>query len=202
MKIIKSLFFAVLCFPLLANAATYDVFEVIPHHWKILRIAKDSGAFSDQINFSLVNGSSGTVALSFLDMIGGLEDVSVKLYDASNGLLNKFHYDYYEYGNPIEPVSTVHFPLSYYNGANTVYLKFLDKGNYHFIITGKSTLTSPINLYNIAPSFYVGAENNAYGAYKIQISSATPEPETYAMLLLGLGSIGFIRRKKLKLEKF
>ncbi|MES2207723.1 MAG: PEP-CTERM sorting domain-containing protein [Pseudomonadota bacterium] len=31
----------------------------------------------------------------------------------------------------------------------------------------------------------------------ILVASPTPEPETYAMLLLGLGSIGYVKRKKL-----
>jgi len=58
--------------------------------------------------------------------------------------------------------------------------------NYHATTTGLTQLT-----FTSAASGYSGAVID-----NVSVTGAVPEPETYAMLLAGLGMVGFIARRK------
>lgn len=70
-----------------------------------------------------------------------------------------------------------------FTGNGTQYdIPTLVAGNYHFLITGNATGSSG-------------------GAYAIALIASVPEPATYAMMLVGLGLIGFAARRN-KSRKF
>lgn len=54
------------------------------------------------------------------------------------------------------------------------------------------------NLGNTRLSFIAKGISDSYGTSidKVSVTSAVPEPETYAMLLLGLGLVGYMARRK------
>lgn len=60
--------------------------------------------------------------------------------------------------------------------------------NYHATATGLTQLT-----FTSAASGYSGAVID-----NVAVTAAVPEPETYAMLLAGLGMVGFMARRKAK----
>lgn len=55
---------------------------------------------------------------------------------------------------------------------------------------------SPLNV-SLTPAFEIYAENQLSGTWTLRQISAVPEPETYVMLMVGLGLIGFARRRHL-----
>jgi PEP-CTERM motif len=73
-----------------------------------------------------------------------------------------------------------------------------DNGSGHAFITGPdgAGMTDLASLVNPPPGFtdfgYPSAINN-HGQLAM-VGTAVPEPETYAMLLLGLGLLGFLGR--------
>ncbi|MES2207726.1 MAG: FxDxF family PEP-CTERM protein [Pseudomonadota bacterium] len=184
-----------MCLPLASvSAATYDFFNIQVGKPALRRISQESGAFSDQINFSLLERKS--LEVHFRDTgesLPNIIDFNVKLYSANHVLLNKFYTNSYDVYFSL-PRSEINDPslLSPHALINDLAI-----GNYYLIITGKTTATTPLDIASIvgSSSLYVGPVNNSYGNYEVLIA-AIPEPETYAMLLLGLGSIGYVKRKK------
>ena len=78
-----------------------------------------------------------------------------------------------------------------------------------FTLTGPAgtysgTSVSPGNLFlsgaNFAAGAYtvsiVGSAGGQYDAYFTTLTSAVPEPETYALFFAGLGAIGFLTRRR------
>ena len=68
-----------------------------------------------------------------------------------------------------------------YGGAPTVHKVTLEAGSYYYAV---SALGAPLGAYAIASATAVAAP------------AAIPEPETYAMLLAGLGVVGFLARRR------
>ena len=65
-------------------------------------------------------------------------------------------------------------------GNNTTYdLANIGSGAYHLVVNGL-------------------VSGNAGGAYAVSLVSGVPEPETYAMMLGGLGLLGFMARRRQK----
>ena len=74
--------------------------------------------------------------------------------------------------------------LGTFNGDNTTFTNTLAAGDYVVKVTGN-------------------ADGVAGGTYGIAMQlAAVPEPETYAMLLAGLGLVGFMSRRRNTNEKF
>ena len=46
--------------------------------------------------------------------------------------------------------------------------------------------------------FYVSNFGASSGQGEVLLITAVPEPETYALMLLGLGAIGFLRRRRMR----
>jgi PEP-CTERM motif len=65
-----------------------------------------------------------------------------------------------------------------YNGNNTTYTNLLTAGSYFFKVTGTAT----------------GSAGGVYGMS--MLTAAVPEPETYGMMLGGLGLIGFVAARR------
>ena len=77
-------------------------------------------------------------------------------------------------------VSNLAFPVTDGNQSFAQYVSFT--------ATGGSTITS-LTFDNVA-------QNNAFEVANFKVTSPVPEPETYALLLAGLGAIGFIARRQ------
>ena len=68
-----------------------------------------------------------------------------------------------------------------YGGTPTVHKVTLAPGDYYYAVTA---LGAPVGAYVIASATAVGTP------------TAIPEPETYALLLAGLGVVGFLARRR------
>lgn len=114
-------------------------------------------------------------------------------------------------------------PLSYSGGAQTlsfndISLALKPDTEYLAFISGTGASGSMQNLVlqgsdsdgglsaiariRYAPSGWWQPTNAASLAFTANITSAVPEPGTYAMLLIGLGLIGWTNRRKQKAKKF
>jgi hypothetical protein len=70
-------------------------------------------------------------------------------------------------------------PYGTFFGDNTTHsIAGLVAGSYHIIVSG----------------FVSGTDTQ--GSYGVALVSAVPEPETYAMMLLGVGVLGFVARRR------
>ncbi|MES2207724.1 MAG: FxDxF family PEP-CTERM protein [Pseudomonadota bacterium] len=203
MKILKSLVCAALCLPIWANATTFDVSQ-LSHGNTRLRISHDIGSFSDQINFGLEDQRSVDMSVRNVFYVSQppIINLTIKLYDSHNTLLTKFYSQEKGYYSPLYSQFNIASMANNYSngiaGGGVALLSDLNAGYYHLTITGETTSTAPMDLSGFEfPAEFVGDHlNKSYGSYQVNLNP-TPEPETYAMLLLGLGSIGYVKRKKL-----
>jgi hypothetical protein len=90
------------------------------------------------------------------------------------------------FGSPIAPANysiwnadNTATPFSWnFGGAPTVHTVNLAAGSYYYAVFG------------VAPGFA------AYSINSAAVATPVPEPETYAMLLAGLGIVGFVARRR------
>jgi hypothetical protein len=141
-----------------------------------------AGTFNDNYTFSLNKGSDTLGAASFLQVtvrrlttdFFSIDPFSIALYSGmvGNGVL-------------VPPTDT----LGTTNTTRSNYLDFAD-GNYFYNVKG-TVLTNNSSLAN-----YTFKMTN--GVAEQLPPSPVPEPETYAMMLAGLGLLGFTARRKAK----
>ncbi|MCB5189563.1 PEPxxWA-CTERM sorting domain-containing protein [Methylobacillus arboreus] len=90
--------------------------------------------------------------------------------------------------------------LSYNGGDQDIagtLVNFVDTGtaaDYYYYTWDLSGISTPISSYTL--NFDIGFSQSL--AFQVDQVAAVPEPETYAMLLLGLGAIGFAARRRSK----
>jgi len=139
------------------------------------------GAFTDSYTFSIQSGTEADLSanvgskysLSFANIVlFGVDLTNVSL----TGLVNV---------NGVQ--TTTSFGLFNLGKNNTFSLEAsnLTAGDYSLNISGISALTS-------------GVFKSKYSGDVSLIVTAVPEPETYSMMLAGLGLMGFVARRKLK----
>ncbi|MDI1308991.1 MAG: PEP-CTERM sorting domain-containing protein [Methylotenera sp.] len=68
-------------------------------------------------------------------------------------------------------------------------------GRGHFIDMSSSNLSDSINGYDEPFVTFEGEHRGQPGSWKVSVSPV-PEPETYGMLILGLGVVGFVTRRR------
>lgn len=134
--------------------------------------------FFDDYIFTIADGSANSVTSSInLDSIFQLSDLSARLYTGSThytglavpGTLMEVWGTVANFSPTVSATTVVLNPLSLSAGTYTLQIKGIVTGLYGGSYAG---------VLNIAPP--------------------VPEPETYAMLLAGLGLIGFISRRRNK----
>ena len=127
------------------------------------------GAFNDIFTFTLpANGGSGYSVTNFTSIPGQFNTILATLSLVSNpdGIL--FNADDTVLGTSVSP------------GGNSLALSWgaSSSGNYYLAVGGVSN----------------GSQGGIYnGAISV---TAVPEPETYAMMLAGLGALGFLARRR------
>lgn len=134
--------------------------------------ANNMGAtFSDKFNFSVAAGTTASPAMSSLDAI-----ISSISRTADTGLAIT--------------------GLSLYNAAGTVVAqgKSLQSGTVDVWTISGDNLTAG-NYYLQVSGNLVGNTAAAFGG-AISMAAPVPEPETYGMMLAGLGVLGFLARRR------
>lgn len=122
-------------------------------------------------------GSTGAATLTFTTSVnsvsflwGSPDTYNVLTVNSTGGAAQQF------------TASSLAFPVT--NGLQTFAQYVL------FTATGGSTITS-LTFDNVN-------EANAFEVSNFKVTTPVPEPETYALLLAGLGAIGFIARRQQK----
>lgn len=148
------------------NAGTVDL---IHSYWQ-----PAGGSYSLDLN----GGSAGTISQSFATTVGGTYNVSFSLAGNHDG-----------------------------GGDKTITVGVTDPHSFSFALAGSSrsamgwqtesfsfVATSALSTLTFAGN----PANTYYGAAldNVSVTAAVPEPETYAMLLAGLGLVGAIARRR------
>ncbi len=133
-----------------------------------------SGSYSLDLN----GGGAGSISQSFATVVGQTYNVSFSLAGNPVGGGDKFFY------------VSVNAPVTYtfdITGKTTANMGWVTK-TFSFVATsGASTLSFVGNPYH---SYYGAALDN------ISVVAAVPEPATYGMLLVGLGMVGGLARRR------
>jgi hypothetical protein len=156
-----------------------------------LAVSANAAVVSSKVNFSEMSAGNFTetflvvpdvtnqLILSVTGPLSQFSGLSFSLFDSANLLITKTAFNVANAGNLIAVFNDV--------AADTV---SLTKGaTYTLKITGEKALTS----LGVAS---VGTITSRYGTV-----SPVPEPESYAMLLAGLGLVGGIARRRMKSKK-
>lgn len=143
--------------------------DLINSYWQ-----PGSGNYSIDLN----GDSAATISQSFATVEGQLYNVSFRMAgNPDGGGLTK------SIKAGVTGLSTFSFDGT---GATRGMMNW-ESRNFSFVAaSGISTLT------------FVGGDTGAYGAAldNISVTAAVPEPETYAMLLTGLGLVGLLARRR------
>lgn len=152
----------------------YDL-GVNPTDNNIYSVTHDVESFFDVFTFSLTSASD-TISSAVSLLFPGLGDVGSS-YEINNGTLSLF-------SDPDgDGAAGVNAQLATANfGDSTGVLAYNNAaaGSYYWAVAGDA----------------VGSNGGVY-LYAANTAAVVPEPETYAMMLAGLGLIGFIGRRRL-----
>ena len=182
MKLVKNIFFAVvLCLSseaAIADTTTNLAVGSLPtslNYGNSFASASTGTTFYDAYYFTIPNGSVNSVTSSInLDSILGLSNIRARLYAGNtNDTTNSVTSIIENWGTTVNFSPTV--------GITTVVLNPISllAGSYTFQVKG--------TVAGLSGGSYAGVLN---------IANPVPEAESYAMLLAGLGVIGFISRRR------
>ena len=91
-------------------------------------------------------------------------------------------------GNPV--IRILHTQLGLFSTPNAMNSYDLNEANVMGIANNLATTS-----FNIKSAEYFGQVNGSISNFRLETVSAVPEPETYAMMLAGLGLMGFVARR-------
>ena len=126
-------------------------------------------------------GLYGTASINFIDTTIASNISSL----AFQGIINNF-------GSPFS------LSLSYNGGTQAIagtLVEFVNTStvaDYYYYTWDLSSIAAPITSYSL--NFNIGFSQSL--AFQIDQVAAVPEPSAYAMLMLGLGAIGFASRRR------
>jgi len=160
-----------------AQAATTDIGEVTENYSQI-NTPGTVGSFSDLFNFTVApNVDANVSALSFKLRSTGITLSEFSLYS-------------YAQGSTFDTASA--------SLVNQVLINRTTVGEYSPSLYFSTGLDSSLGYSLVVKGQSYAAASN----YNTQIQiSPVPEPETYAMLLAGLGVMGFVARRRQKSNK-
>ena len=154
----------------MANATTTDLGTIGPGYSQYFSIER-LGTFEDFYNFSLAEAVDLNVKRTITFTIDeAFNEVRSGFNGLTRGLFNA-------------ATNTEISWSSYVDHGQVYYYSNLDAGDYYFKVSGEGWK---------AADFVPDPRYNAL----VNITAAVPEPETYAMLLAGLGLIGTIVKRR------
>jgi hypothetical protein len=138
--------------------------------------ASTGTTFYDDFIFTIPDGSVNSVTTSInLDSILGLTDLRARLYTGST-----------HQTGPVVPGTLIE------NWGTTV--------NYSPTVSATTVVLNPVSLlagtYTLQIKGTVAGLSGGSYAGVLNIANPVPEPETYAMMLAGLGLMGFMSRRR------
>jgi len=141
------------------------------------------------VSVDVINGSYGAISGNSIDMLGTPGPGSL-----SQGVATIAGHDYTVsfdlsangVGGDSKALTVTVGTAPAFNFVGDMNHHVTETFNYHATTTGTTLLT-----FTSAASGYSGAVID-----NVSVTAAVPEPETYAMLLAGLGMVGFIARRK------
>jgi hypothetical protein len=166
---IKAVTFAVaMAAASMANAATTDWGSISPGTtFEKSFSAQRLGSFEDFYNFSLLSSASGFMMTS----------ITITENGVPHSGFDDLVYALYDSANQVVAHT--------YDDLTKTYFYGLTSGSYSLKVSGSGWLDNTLPTPPIP----------AYNGY-VSIASSVPEPETYAMLLAGLGILGTVVRRR------
>lgn len=140
-----------------------------------LFVLEDLGSFTDRINFGLVSSAE----IKAVNVSNFIPNNTAPIYDwhITNGEVQLFDATNNKVGSSWMFDGTT---------GQTDHVYNLVAGSYYFEVTGIADGTG-LNF----------GHHLTNGNYTFAVTTAVPEPESYAMMLAGLGLLGFAARRKL-----
>jgi len=139
-------------------------------------VTHDVGSFTDVFTFSLTSAVSDTISSAVSLLLPGLNG-DASSYEINNGSLSLWSDPE---GNGAGGADVQIASTSYGDANGVLAVNGVAGGNYYWAVSGDA----------------VGAKG---GVYLYSANTApVPEPETYAMMLAGLGLLGFVGKRRMK----
>jgi hypothetical protein len=162
-----------------------------------------SGAFLDSVNIKAWSGGSSEIKFELLDAPGGANDWRrTEGPISSGGLGNTGCRGGGGGGGGFACVEARQGHKGEFGVGEAV-----DNYSFEFSVTARNA-DSFLTLAEISQGAHVGAgyadargRGNGFGVTDYTITTAIPEPETYAMMLVGLGLLGWVARRKKRLQE-
>jgi hypothetical protein len=152
----------------MANAATSDWGAIDPSSTFTKSFSEQRlGSFEDFYNFSLLADADGFMKTS----------ITITMNGEPHSGFDNLVYDLYTGANQLVDHT--------YDAASKTYFYGLTAGSYYLKVSGTGWID------NTLPSPPIPAYNGF-----VSIASSVPEPQTYAMLLAGLGILGTVMRRR------
>ena len=150
-------------------------------------------------NFGSIFGSGAYVGSALFNSTSGIDPSSTAITGSGNGVAAVAG------SNSAAQVGSVAFDFSdcfgsagNCNNANTASARLKSGEHVSWIATFNSSQGDPFSFGSPAAALHVQGLSVLGGSAWYTPVSAIPEPETYAMLLAGLGLLGFVARRRQK----